>query len=141
VLDEHIGHVLFADPEVEGEGAVVVAGEETHAGGFDWRNDETGLSSGDLPEGGGPGLLDLGVGRKIFEGKDVVGRETEDGFGGDGPGEFAGAEDGGLKGLGGLVVSHDDDAGGVGGAEEVGKVEGAGGKCKPRDTSTPRASA
>ena len=105
------------------------------------RDDEAGLAGRDLPEGRGAGLLDLGVGRKIFEGKDVVGRETEDGFGGDSSGEVAGAEDCGLKGLGGLVVGYDDDAGGVGGADEVGKVEGAGGKGEPRDTSTPRASA
>ena len=62
VLDEHVGDVFFADFEMEGEGAVVVAGEETHAGGFDGGDDEAGLTGGDLPEGGGAGLLDLGVG-------------------------------------------------------------------------------
>ena len=141
VLDEHVGHVLFADAEVEGEGAVVVAGEETHAGGFDWRDDETGLAGCDLPQGGGAGLLDLGVGRKVFEGEDVVGGEAEDGFGGDGPCELAGAEDGGVEGLGGLVVGDDDDAGGVGSAYEEGKIEGAGGEGEAGDTSAPRASA
>ena len=95
----------------------------------------------DLPEGGGAGLLDLGVGRKIFEGEDVVGGEAEDGFGGDGSGELAGAEDGGVEGLGGFVVGDDDDAGGVGGADEEGKIEGAGGEGEARDTSAPRASA
>jgi hypothetical protein len=141
VFDEHVGHVLFADPEVEGEGSVVVAGEELHAGGFDWSDDETGLAGGDLPEGGGAGLLDFGVGRKVFEGEDVVGGETEDGFGGDGAGELAGAEDGGVEGLGGFVVGHDDDAGGRGGSNEEGKIEGAGGEGEARDTSAPRASA
>ncbi len=91
MLDEHVGHVLFADLEMEGEGAVVVAGEELHAGGFDGGDDEAGLAGGDLPEGGGAGLLDLGVGREVFEGEDVVGGEAEDGFGGEGSGELAGA--------------------------------------------------
>jgi hypothetical protein len=111
VLDEHVGHVFFADFEVEGEGSVVVAGEELHAGGFDGGDDEASLPGGDLPEGGGAGLLDFGVGRKVFEGEDVVGGKAEDGVGGQGGGEFADAEDGGMEGLGGFVVGHDDDAG------------------------------
>jgi hypothetical protein len=141
MLDKHVWHVLLAYFEVEGEGSVVVAGEETHAGGFDGCDDESGLVGSDLPEGSSAGLLDLGVGRKVFEGEDVVGRKTENGFGGDGSGKFAGAEDGGLEGLGGLVVGDDDDAGGCGGANEEGKIEGAGGEGEARDTSAPRASA
>ena len=100
-----------------------------------------GLCGCDLPEGGGAGLLDLGVGREVFEGEDVVGGEAEDGFGGEGAGELAGAEDGGVEGLGGFVVGDDDDAGGVGGADEEGKIEGAGGEGEAGDTSAPRASA
>jgi hypothetical protein len=141
VLDEHVGHVLFAGPEVQGEGSVVVAGEELHAGGFDGRDDEAGLRGGDLPEGCGAGLLDLGVRGEIFEREDVVGGETEDGFGGERAGELAGAEDGGVEGFGGLVVGDDDDAGGRGGADEEGKIEGAGGEGEAGDTSAPRASA
>jgi hypothetical protein len=141
VLDEHVGHVLFADFEMEGEGAVVVAGEETHAGGFDGRDDEFGLTCCYLPEGGGAGLLNLGVRGEIFEGKDVVRGEAEDGFGGQGSGELAGAEDGGLEGFGGFVVSDDDDAGSLRSADEEGEVEGTGGEGEPRDTSAPRASA
>ena len=91
VLDEHVGHVLFAELEMEGEGAVVVAGEELHAGGFDGSDDEAGLVGGDLPESGGAGLLNFGVGREIFEGEDVVGGEAEDGFGREGAGELAGS--------------------------------------------------
>ena len=127
--------------EVEGEAAVEVAGEELHAGGFDGGDDEAGLAGGDFPERGGAGLLDLGVGREVFEGEDVVGGEAEDGFGGEGSGELAGGEDGGVEGFGGLVVGDDDDAGGVGGADEEGKVEGAGGEGESGDTSAPRASA
>src|SRR5207244_354585 len=133
---EHVGHVLFAEFEVEGEGAVEVAGEETHAGGFDGGDDQPGLVGGwlaDLPEGGGAGLLDFGVGRKVFEGEDVVGGETEDGFGGDGSGELAGAEDTSVEGLGGFVVGDDDDRGGCGGADEEGQVEGEGGEGEARD--------
>ncbi len=66
MLDEHVGHVLFADFEVEGEGAVVVAGEELHAGGFDGCDDEFGLACGYLPKRCGAGLLDLGVGGRGF---------------------------------------------------------------------------
>ena len=126
---------------MEGEGSVVVAGEEAHAGGFDGGDDQPGLGGGYLPEGGGAGLLDLGVGRKVFEREDVVGGKAEDGFGGKGSGELAGAEDGGVEGLGGFIVGDDDDAGGCGGADEEGKIEGSGGEGESRDTSAPRASA
>ena len=68
VLDEHIGHVLFADFKVEGQGAVEVTWKELHAGGFNWGDDEACLSGGDLPECGGAGLLDLRVGGEVFEG-------------------------------------------------------------------------
>jgi hypothetical protein len=141
VLDEHVGHVLFADFEVEGEGAVVVAGEELHAGGFDGGDDELGLACGYLPECCGAGLLDLGVGREVFKGEDVVGGEAEDRFGREGASQLASAQDGGLEGFGGLVVGDDDDAGGCCGAGEEGEVEGAGGKGESRDTSAPRATA
>ena len=70
-----------------------------------------------------------------------MGWESEDGFGWEGPGEFAGAEDSGVEGLSGFVVGNDDDAGGVGGADEEGKVEGACGEGQTRDTTAPRASA
>jgi hypothetical protein len=122
VFDEHVGDVLFAELEMEGEGAVEVAGEETHAGGFDGGDDEAGLISSYFPEGGGAGLLDLGVRRKVFEREYVVGWEAEDGFGGEGSGQIAGSEDGGVECLGGLVVGDDDDARGVGCADKEGKV-------------------
>ncbi len=141
VLDEHVGHVFFAGFEMEGEGLVEVAGEETHAGGFDGGDDEAGLVGGDLPEGGGAGLLDLGVGGEVFEGEDVVGGEAEDGFGGDGSGEVAGGEDGLVEGFGGLVIGDDDDAGGLGGADEEGEIEGAGGEGESGDATAPRACA
>ncbi len=143
MLDEHVGDVLFADVEVEGEAAVEVAGEELHAGGFDGDDDEAraGVMSGDFPEGGGAGLLDFGVGGEVFEGEDVVSGEAEDGFGGECSGELAGGEDGGVEGFGGLVVGDDDDGRSGGGADEVGKVEGASGGGESRDTTTPRAGA
>jgi len=126
---------------VQGEGAVVVTGEELHASGFDGGDDEAGLTGGYFPEGGGAGLLDLGVGGEIFEGEDVVRGEAEDGFGGERAGEFAGAENGGVEGLGGFVVGDDDDAGSCCGADEEGKIEGAGGCGEAGDTSAPRAGA
>jgi hypothetical protein len=99
------------------------------------------LRGGYLPEGCGAGLLDFGVGRKVFEGKDVMGGEAEDGFGWDRAGEFAGVEDGGVEGFRGFVVGYDDEARGVGRADEVGKIENAGSKGEPRDTTAPRATA
>jgi hypothetical protein len=141
VFDEHVWDVLFADLQVEGEGAVKVAGEKLHAGGFDGSDDEACLISGDLPEGGGAGLLDLGVRRKIFEGKDVVGGEAEDGFGGEDSCEIAGGEYGGVECLGGFVVGDDDDAGGRCGADEEGEIESAGGEGESGHTTATRASA
>ena len=110
VLDEHVGQVLFAALEMQREGAIVVAREEAHAGGFDGRDDEAGGASGDLPERGGAGLLNLGVRGEIFKGQDVVRGQAQDGLGGEGAGEVAGGEDGGVQGLGGLVVGDEDEA-------------------------------
>ena len=42
-----------------------------------------------------------------------------------------------VEGVGGLVVGDDDDAGSLRGADEEGKVEGAGGEGESRDTTTP----
>ena len=70
-----------------------------------------------------------------------MGREAEDGFGWECSCKLAGGEDGGVEGFGGLVVGDDDDRGCSGGADEVGKVEGAGGGGESRDTTTPRAGA
>ena len=82
MLDEHVGHVLFAGLEVQGEGAVVVAGEELMQAASTGAMTRRAVSGGNLPEGGGAGLLDLGVGGEVFEGEDVVGGEAEDGLGG-----------------------------------------------------------
>jgi len=144
MLDEHVGYVLFAKFEVESQGTVVVAREELHAGGFDWGDDQPGLRGGwlaDFPEGSGAGFLNFGVGREVFEGEDVVGGETKDGFGGDGAGELAGVEYGGVEGFGGFVVGYDDEAGSLGRADEEGKMECAGGESETGHTSTPRATA
>ena len=108
---------------MQGEGAVVVAREELHAGRFERRDHQPGTarrSVGDLPECGGAVLLNLGVGREIFKGQDIVRGQAEDSFGGERSGELAGAEDGGVEGFGGLVVGDDDDAGSVRGADEGG---------------------
>ena len=141
MLDEHVGHVLFADLQVQRKGAVEVAGEELHAGGFDRGDDKAGLTGGDLPERGRARLLDLGVRGEVFKGENIVRWKPEDGFGGERAGEFAGGEDGRVKGFRGFVVGDDDDAGGVCGADEEGKVEGACGEGQTGDTSAPRASA
>ena len=70
-----------------------------------------------------------------------MGREAEDGFGREGAGKLAGTEDGGVEGLGCFVVGYDDETGGVGCADEEGKIEGASSEGQTRDTSAPRASA
>ncbi len=138
VLDEHVGQVFFADAQMEGEGGVVVAGEEAHAGGFDGRDDEAHgvrAAGGDLPKGGGAGLLDLGVGREVFKGEDVVRGEAEDVVAIEGAGEIAGAEDGGVEGFGGLVVGDEDERRGVDGAQKERQIEGAGGCCEAGDAT------
>ena len=80
-------------------------------------------------------------GARDFRRKDIVSREAKDGFGLEGAGELASTDDCGMKGFGCFVVGDDDDARGLSGTNEKGKVEGAGGKGESRDTSTPRASA
>ena len=139
MLDQHVGEILFAALEMQREGGVVVAGKEAHAGGFDGRDDQARGPGGDLPEGGGAGFLDFGVGREVFEGEDVVGGKAQDGVGVERAGEVAGGEDGGVQRLGGLVVRDQDERGGAGCADEERKIEGAGGEGEAGDTSSPAA--
>ena len=51
-------------------------------------------------------------------------------------GEIAGTEDGGVEGLGGLVVGDEDERGGIVSAEEEGEIEGARGCSEARDAAT-----
>jgi hypothetical protein len=141
VLNEHFGDVLFPDLEVQGKCAVVVAVKEFQASSFDRCDDEASLSGGNLPQRCGACLLNFGVGREIFERENVMGRESQDGFGGESTSQLAGAQDSGVKGLSGFVVGDDDDARGVGSANEEREIEGAGGKGQTGHTSTPRAPA
>ena len=62
MLDEHVGEVLFAGFEGEGEAGVEVCGEELEGGGFYGGDDEFCGSGRDLPESGGAGFLDFRVG-------------------------------------------------------------------------------
>ena len=140
VLDEHVGEVLLAGAEGEGEGGVEVGMEELEAGGFDGRDDEAdGVggagAGGDLPEGGGAGLLDFGMGGEVFEGKDIVGGEADDGGGVERAGELAGGDEGLVEGLGGFVVGDEDEGGGGGGLDEEGQVEGARGEGEASDAA------
>ncbi len=110
--------------------------EEFEAGGFDGGDDEARGFGGDLPEGGGAGLLDFGVGREVFKGEDVVGGEADDGGGVECAGEVAGGEDGLVEGFGGLVIGDEDEGGGGGGLDEVGEVEGSAGEGEAGDAAT-----
>ena len=62
-----------------------------------------------LVEGGGALFLHVGVRRKVFKGKHVVGGQAHHAFGIDGAGEFAAGAEGGFEGLGGLVIGDQDD--------------------------------
>jgi hypothetical protein len=99
------------------------------------------VAGADLPEGGGAGFLNLRVGREVFEGQDVVRCETEDLRGVERAGEVAGGEDGGVQGFGGFVVGDDDERGSLCSADEVRKIESAGGCGESGDTTTPRSAA
>ena len=138
MLDEHVGQMLFADAQMEGERGVEVAREEAHAGGLDGRDDEArGLwpAGADLPEGGGAGLLNLGVGREIFKGEDVVRGKAEDVVAVECAGKIAGAEDGGVEGFSGFVVCDKDERGCIDGAQEERQIESAGGCCEAGDAT------
>ena len=142
MLDEHVGDVLFADAQVQRERGVVVAAEEAHAGGLDGRDDEARRVAGaDLPERGGAGLLNLRVRREVFERQDIVRGEPQDLRGVERAGQLAGGEDGGVQRLGGFVVGDDDERGRLRGADEVRKIERAGGGGESGDTTTPRSAA
>ena len=144
VFEQHLRQVLLADAQVQGEGTVEIAREEPHAGGFERRDDEAGgvfLVAGNFPERRGALLLDIGVRREVFEGENVVSRQAKDLLRGEGSGEVASGEDGGVECLGGLVVRDDDDAGGGGGLYEERQIEGAGGEGEAGDTSSPRTGA
>jgi hypothetical protein len=78
VLDEHVGNVFFPYPKMEGKGSIIVTRKQLHAGCF-YRSDDEARGTGGmayLPQRGCAGLLDLRVGREVFEREDVMGRET-----------------------------------------------------------------
>ena len=135
---------MYSSPtlEMEGEGAVVVAREEAHAGGFDGRDDEAGAVPVAIFQRVAARVSWIsGWGERFSKGRTSwAGRRRTDSAV-RAPVSSQAAEDGGVEGLGGLVVGDDDDAGGVGGADEEGKVERAGGEGEAGDTSAPRASA
>ena len=120
---------------------VVVAIEEAQGRGLDRRDEDGNGAGGELPEGGGALLLHVGVRRKVFEGKHVVGGKAHHAGGIDGAGEFAAGAQGGLEGLGGLVVGDQHDDGVLGGAGHEGDVEGARGGGESGHTSPPRSEA
>jgi hypothetical protein len=126
---------------MESQGAIVVAREKAHARSFYWRDYEAYLSGCNLPEGSRASFLNLRVWRKIFERKHVMGGKAKDRLSGEGPGEFASAEDGGMKSLGGLIVGDDDDTRNAGSADEERQVQRPGCESEAGDTSTTRASA
>jgi len=139
MLEEHVGEMLFAAAEMEGEAGVVVGREEAHAGGLDGRDEDAAGAGGELPERGGSLLEEVGVGGEIFEGENIVRGEGEDLRGRERAGEMAGGGDGCVEGFGGFVVCDEDERGGVERADEGGKDEGAGGAGESGDTPTPRA--
>ena len=141
VLDQHLGQDLFAAPEAQREGGVVVARKEPHAGRFDRRNDEARGSGGDLPQRSGAGFENLGMRGEIFKGQNIVRGQAQDGVGGERAGQLAGGEDGRVQLLGGLVVGHQNQARRVGGANEEWKIQRARGEGEAGDASSPAAGA
>ena len=142
VLDQHVGQVLFAAPQVQGERGVVVAREEPHAGGFDGRDDEAWpVPRGDLPERGGARLLDLGVGREIFEGQHVVRGQAQDGSAASAPVSSQAASTAAWSASAALLSATRMRQGALAAADEERKIERAGGEGEAGDTSAPGAGA
>ena len=137
VGEERFDVDLFAATENLREAGVEGRGKELHGGGFDGSDNDGGFAGGDLPEGLGALLLNVGVGGEIFERQDVVGREAQDTVGWDGSGEVATGAEGEMHGVRGLVIGNDDDGWNLSGAREERNVEGAGGRGESRNTPAP----
>ncbi len=118
----------------------MVAREESHAGGFDGRNDEARSPGGNLPERGSARLLNLSVWREILKRQHIVRGQTKDGVCGERSGQLAGGEDGGVQCLGSLVVGDQNQTRRVSRADEKRKIQRAGCKRQSRHTSAPCAS-
>ena len=109
-----------------------------HSGGFDRSDDDIDFAGGDLPEGGGALLLDVGVGERFSKGRTSWAGRRSNAVAGSGAGEFAAGREERLEGFGGFVVGDDDDDGMLGGAREEREIEGTGGAGESRDTPTTR---
>ena len=116
---------LFAALERDGEAGVVVEIEELQRGGLDGGDEDVDGAGGELPQGGGALLLHVGVRRKIFKGKHVVGGKAHDAGGIDGAGELASGLEQRLERFGGLVVGDDDDDRLLGGPRHQRQIESA----------------
>ena len=77
---------LFAAAKHAGEVEIVIRRKEPQGCSLDGRDDDRGVSVGDLPENGGALLLHVGVWGEIFKGQHIVGGEPEHALGSDGAG-------------------------------------------------------
>ena len=139
VLDEHVGQVLFAALEMQGERGIVVAREQAHAGRFNGRDHQACGAAGDLPERCGARLLDFRVWRQVFKRENIVRGKAQHGIGVERTGQLAGRQHGGVQRLSCLVVGDQNKTGGVGRAGEERKIQRAGGKGEAGDASSPAA--
>ena len=98
-------------------------------------------AGGELPQRGGALLLHVGVRRKIFKRKHVVGGKAHDARGIDGAGQLASGLEQRLQRLGGLVVGNDDDDRLLGGPRHERHVEGPRGGGQSGHTPPPRTQA
>ena len=80
--EEGIDVDFFAAAKNLRQSGVEGRGKKLHRGGLNGRDDNRGFAGSDFPEGFGALLLDVGVGREIFEGQNVVGGQTQHAIGG-----------------------------------------------------------
>ena len=117
--------IFLAALERDGEAGVVLEVEELERRGFDGGDENVDSAGGKLPQCGGALLLHVGVRRKIFKRKHVVGGKADDAGRIDGASQLASGLEEWFQRFGGLVVGDDDDDGLPGGARHQGKIEGA----------------
>ncbi len=114
---------LFAALQRDGQPGVVLEFEELERRGFDGSNQYIDAAGRELPQRRRALLLQVGVRRKIFKGKHIVGGKAHHTRGIDGAGELASGLQQRLECLGGLVVGNDYDRRLLGGTRHQRQVK------------------
>ena len=139
MLDQHLGHVLFALLQLQRKARIVVAPKQFHAHSFNWRDHQPCSAGRQLPQRNGSLLLNFRVRRKILKRENIVRRKPQDLRGRDHSRQLTSCQYRRMQSLRRLIVGNNHQRRRLPRPHKVRKVKSASRGCESGHTSTPRA--